>query len=280
MSSTHGRLPFDGCGVGDGALATMLHRYGLDPALPPEVWNMERPDAVGAVHTAWRDTGAGWLQTNTFGATPSRLSERGIRVSARDMNRAAVALAQRAAGSTPVIGCLGPSLTAPGSWSDEFAAQAVALADAGVDGFLVESILALDEGLSALRACLEVSDLPVICTFSPAGDGRLMDGTDPAVAGRALFAGGAAMVGVNCGAGMTGLLAAAAALVALEEGPVLAAPSAGLPDALGEYPMGADAFGRAAIKFRELGVTHLAGCCGTTPDHLRAVRAAILEQPT
>ena len=146
-----------------------------------------------------------------------------------------------------------------------------------MDGFAVETIVRLDEGAAAVRAAAATGAGPVIASFTPGEEGALLDGTAPEAAAARLVRAGAAVVGVNCGAGPASLFEPARRLVAAGEAPVLAAPSAGLPKMLEgrpRYGLSPDAFSRAAVEFLEIGVRYYAGCCGTGPEHIRAAAAA------
>jgi len=191
--------------VGDGAMGTMLQALGLELGQCPERWNLERPSAVAGVHVAYAEAGAGWLRTNSFGANAARLAAVGLRDQVREINALAVALARAAAPGIVLVGSVGPS-GAAGPWDALYAEQAEALAGAGVDGFVVETIVRLDEGTAAVRAAASTGAGPVIASFTPGEDGRLMDGATPEAAAAALVRAGAVIVGVNCGTGPASLL--------------------------------------------------------------------------
>jgi methionine synthase I (cobalamin-dependent) len=260
---------------------------------------LERPRAVGKVHAAYAAAGAGWLQTNTFGANGPRLELFGLSERVAEVNAAAVAVAREAAGELPVLASIGPTGASDrAAWESAYAAQAEALAGCDVDGFIVETIVRLGEGLAAVRAAAAVGMGPVIASFTPGADGRLLDGAEAEAAAVLLFEAGAAAVGVNCGEGPESLLGPVRRLVRAGLGPVFAAPNAGLPsiEVVAPLPMtddrcqmsnegaaaprftyalGAEAFARAAMTFLEEGVRLFAGCCGTTPAHIAAASALL-----
>jgi len=267
--------------LGDGGMATMLQAAGLPLGEWPHRWNLDHPDRVAAVHAAYAAAGARWVQTNTFGAARPALAAQGLAEQVVAVNQAAVRCARAGAPGVAVLGCLGPTGAAdPGAWEALYAEQVRALAEAGVDGFIVETILSLAEGAAAVRAAKTAG--VVFASYTPGPDGALLDGTSPEEAARSFTAAGAAVVGVNCGSGPESLLEPARRLVREGRAPVLVAPNAGLPVITGSaarYDLSPDAFARAAIQFQKVGVRLFGGCCGTTPDHLRAAAGALASPP-
>lgn len=264
--------------VGDGGMATELQSRGLQLSQAPECWNLTRPNDVIAVHRSYVEAGAQWLQTNTFGGTRSRLERCGLASEADEVNRAAVHCARAASADVPVLGSIGPCSADASEWEPLFSIQCEALAAAKVEGYIVETIVSLAEGLAAVRAAVRAGSGPVIASFTPGPSGALLDDTKVESAAESLLAAGAAVIGVNCGEGPEHLLPVAARLVRLGIAPVLAAPNAGLPVATESglrYALSPDGFARAAIEFQQIGVRMLAGCCGTAPEHIRAAVAAI-----
>jgi methionine synthase I (cobalamin-dependent) len=217
--------------------------------------------------------------TDTFGANTPRLAETRLGESASELNRIAVQCARAAAGDLPVLGSMGPTGSPDcDTWLAAHAEQAEALATAGVDAVLVETIVRLEEGLCAVRAAVAAGAPSVWASFTPDTDGRLLDGTAPEDAAKAFVGAGATVIGANCGSGPESLIEPVRRLLATNLAPVLAMPSAGLPT--GEppnacYPVNPDAFAEAAIQFRNMGVRIFAGCCGVGPDHLRAAAAGL-----
>ncbi|MFN3648780.1 MAG: homocysteine S-methyltransferase family protein [Armatimonadota bacterium] len=265
-------LSHSGVAVGDGAMGTLLQDMGLPLGEPADRFCLERPQAVAAVHHAFAGAGAAWVQTNSFGATRTALAAAGLPYGVAELNAAAARIAREAAPGLPVLGTLGPSRGPASAWESAYAEQAEALAAGGVSAFLVETIVSLPEGAAAVRAAAALGE--VWATVVPDAAGRLLDGSDLLDAAERLRAAGAAVVGVNCGAGPGALLEPAARLAVARIAPVLAAPSAGLPEMTegrARYTLGPDAFAAAAIEYRKVGVRLFAGCCGATPDHLRAV---------
>ena len=261
-------------GVGDGAVGTMLQAAGLPLDACPERWNLERPRAVARVHADYAAAGARWLTTNTFGGNRVRLERAGLASRVREVNAAAVAAARTGAPDARLLASIGPTGSfEPADWQAAFEEQVEALAGTEIDGFLVETIVGVGEGAAAVRATAAAGIGPVVACFTPGADGALLDGTSPEAAAEALVRAGASAVGVNCGSGPESLLEPARRLVAAAAVPVAAVPSAGLPkmvEGRAVYGLPTDSFARAAIQFREVGVRLFAGCCGTTPAHIRA----------
>jgi 5-methyltetrahydrofolate--homocysteine methyltransferase len=265
--------------LGDGAMGTMLQAAGLPLGAAPERWNLERPEAVTWVHAAHAAAGAQWATTNTFGANGLRLALSGLGTRVEEVNRAAVQCARAGAPGLTVLGSMGPTGTARvQSWEKAYREQAEALAGACVDGFMVETIVLPAEGAAAVRAAVATGAGPVFAAFTPGDDGCLLDGTSPETAAEALFRAGAFAVGLNCGSGPESLLEGVRRLVRADLGPVLAAPNAGLPlieAGRAVYSLSPDAFARSAIQLEGLGARFLAGCCGTSPEHVAAAARAL-----
>lgn len=274
----------NGCQLGDGGLGALLYSWGLSQSQTPERWLLEQPDRIQAAHAAFRDAGAQWLLTTTFGATAPRLAIAGLAGNVVEINHLAVRCARAVAGAMPVIGSIGPTASSdPGVWTSAYSEQAWALVDAGVDGALVETIVRLDEGLAGIRAAIENGATSVWASFTPGVDGRMLDGTAPEAAAAAFVNAGATVIGANCGSGPESLIEPVQRLLATQLAPVLAMPSAGLPT--GEppnarYPVQPGDFAEAAIQFSNMGVRYFAGCCGIGPEHLRAAADRMAKSVT
>ena len=202
--------------IADGSMGAMLDRAGLPAGTVPEAWNLERPDAVAAVHRAYRDAGAQLLLTNTVGGNRARLSDAGLGDRTAEINRAAATLARRVADEDDgsgrelwVAGSVGPTgrlmepygpLT-PKEAEDIFAEQIAALVEGGIDLVLAETHYDADEMSCVLRAARQVCDLPVFCTYACDPRGRTMMGLRAADAARRAAEEGADAVGANCGQG-------------------------------------------------------------------------------
>jgi methionine synthase I (cobalamin-dependent) len=262
--------------LGDGAIGTMLQSFGLEVGRAPEPWNLEWPDRVAEVHRQYGAAGAAWVTTNSFGANRARLASAGREHELEQINREAVRLA-REGSSARVVASVGPTGIRDSAECDRiYEEQVGVLAGAGAETFLVETIVSLAEGVSAVRAAARFG--AVWATFTPSDAGLLLDGSDPEVAAELLVRAGASVVGVNCGSGPASLLLVARRLVRADLAPVLAAPNAGLPrwaDGRPLYDLSPDGFARAAIQFQEFGVRYFAGCCGTSPEHIAAAHRAL-----
>lgn len=275
----------------DGGMGTLLQDRGLEDGAPGELWNLERPEAVREAHEAYAAAGARILTTNTFGGTRPRLDMHGLGDRLAEVNRSAAALAREVADrhGLLVAGDLGPTgeLLAPlGTLEPEdaqalFAEQVAALVEGGVDLLLVETLSDLAEADAALAAARAVApDLPVVVTMSFDTNLRTMMGVRPGDAVRHLAAAGADAVGANCGRGPAEMEQIAAEMAQARDGEVLlvAQSNAGLPQVVGdrfEYDAGPDDMAAHATLLAGLGVDLVGGCCGSTPDHLAAMGAAL-----
>ena len=266
----------------DGAMGTMLQAQGLQHGRYPELICLERPEAVAAVHSAYRRAGSQMLYANTFGANALKLKGSGRSV--EEVVTAAVRIARSEAGGQAQvaldIGPLGELMEPMGALSfDEaygcFAQMIAAGAKAGADLVVFETFSDLAEARAGLLAARENSSLPVCITMTFDETGRTLSGCTPGAAAMALTALGANILGVNCSQGpreLVGILREMARYTAL---PLAAKPNAGLPDPqTGAYSLGPEDFALQMVDFIEAGASYLGGCCGTTPEHIRALAAA------
>jgi 5-methyltetrahydrofolate--homocysteine methyltransferase len=272
----------------DGAMGTQLDEHGL---MSRGSSNLDAPQAVLEIHRAYVKCGCDALTTNTLTANQLYIETHNVGVSVADVNRAGVEMARQAAGGDRcVLGDIGPTgqLMEPygtfraSDFYRSFSQQASVLADAGVDAFLIETMFDLREALCALGACKEISTLPVIVSMAfqtDANGGRTMMGDAAGACAAQLTDAGADAVGANCGdldpdqtANVVAILRAATHL------PILAQPNAGRPRLVGDkavFEMGPEPFARGIRRCIEAGAQIVGGCCGTTPDHIRAVRRQI-----
>lgn len=299
--------------VADGATGTMLQSMGLAAGVAPELWNVERPDAVRALHRAYLDAGSDVILTNTFGGSRIKLERAGGRDSRRlgerteELNRAAAVLAAEMAAEhrhgergdrrVYVAGDIGPTgeLMVPyGLLSyeeavDVFAQQAGALVAGGVDLIWIETMSDLDEAKAAIEGARQVTDLPLFCSLSFGSSGRTMMGVTPTMAAQTLWPLGLAAIGANCGEGVDViepvLTQMREALAEMDKEhpmasppPLIAKPNAGLPRLVGgETVFDLDPAELAAHipSFIERGARIVGACCGSSPEHIAAIAAAV-----
>lgn len=275
--------------VADGAMGTMLLAAGLAPGQPTEQWVLERPEVVQAVHRAYVEAGAELILTCTFGGTRARLSRAGLEGRVAEVNRRAVELAREAAaGRAFVAGDIGPlgELLAPlgkrtyAEAVELFAEQAAALAEAGVDLLYIETMSALEEAKAAVEGARRAAPhLPVTLTFSFDTHGRTNMGVRPEQVVRAAREWGLAAVGANCGATLEMTEGALRKMRETDpEALLIAKPNAGLPRMEGGravYDATPEMMADFAARVLPLGVRIIGGCCGSNPDHIRAIARTV-----
>jgi len=272
----------------DGATGTNLQARGLPLGTPSDVWTLDNPAEVIRLHRDFIAAGAEVILTNTFGSSRLHLAHAGLESRFEETNRTAVALAKQAAGASGVLvagslGPLGEMLEPAGTLSAEAAARAYAeqarlLAEAGVDLLVIETQYDLNEALAAVRGVKSVTDLPLVCSFSYDRGTRTMMGLRPAQAAQALAATGLAAIGINCGRSLEDNRKALDELRAATDLPIWFKPNAGLPhsDAEGRmiYDVTPAMMGEQVAGWVAGGAALVGGCCGTSPEHLRAVAEA------
>ena len=266
--------------VVDGAMGTQLQERGLaDAGQIPEMLNFSHPDDIAAIHKAYVDAGAEVITTNTFGA--NRLKLEGA-ASVEEVYRAAAGCA-RAAGAPYIAGDVGPTgalLEPMGTMSfeeayDLFAEQVRAVAAAGCDVVLIETMADLREAKAALLAAQENCNLPVFATMTFGEDGRTFLGTSPEVAAEVLSSMGAHAVGLNCSLGPAELLGAAQDMARRSRRPLMVQPNAGLPrveDGVTVFDVSPEDFAAAMEGMIDAGASIIGGCCGTSPEYTRELR--------
>lgn len=271
----------------DGATGTEYQRRGLPVGAAPEQWVMERPDDVTAVHRAYIDAGARIIETCTFGATRRRLDASGLSYGVEEVTARAVALARQAAdGRALVAGSVGPFGAVMEPYGDVpaadvealFSEQAAALVAAGADIVLIETMISLDEAVTALRAAKRAGAAVagVTMTFELIGGvPRTSFGETVREAAERLAQEGASFVGANCGAGFELMRMVASEFRIHASVPVLIQTNAGIPiieNGAIRYPENAESFGAFASELAALGVPMIGGCCGTSPEHIAEAR--------
>ena len=289
MSKFFAMLEEKGLLIADGATGTMLQKAGLAPGAAPERWNLETPDAIRALHRGYIEAGADLILTNTFGGSAIRLRRDGLADRAAEVNRIAARIAREMAGETVgVLGDIGPTgemMQPLGALSFEeavaaFAEQASALAEGGVDAILIETMSDLEEVRAAVEGVRKATDLPLLVTLSFDTRGRTMMGVKPERAAKALLSLGVDVMGANCGRTLSETLEAVLKMRAVApDATLMAKPNAGLPHAEGGdlvYDVTPEIMAEYAQRFvKEAGVRIFGGCCGSTPDHIRAVVASL-----
>lgn len=277
--------------VGDGALGTMLLERGLKPGQPPESLTLTRPEVLEEIARLYLEAGADLLETNTFGGSALKLALHGLEDRTEAVNREAVTAVRRVAdGRAYVAGSVGPSGRLPEPYGDvsrdelyaSFRRQVGALVAAGADCICVETMTDLTEATLAVRAAKDVAgSIPVLATmtFDPTPRGYFtIIGVTVSAAAAGLEQAGADVVGSNCGNGVEHMIAIAREFRAASRLPVVIQPNAGLPRTVGGRTVYDETPEFLADKARELvslGVSIIGGCCGTTPDHIRALRAMV-----
>ncbi len=277
--------------LSDGATGTLLQSMGMPSGQSPETWAIEQPDRIRELHRSYIEAGSDLILTCTFGGTRFRLSSHKLDSRVIEVNRRAAELARAEAGSDVfVAGDMGPTgqlLRPLGALSaaeaaDAFAEQATGLVEGGADLLLVETMSDLGEAQAAIEGARRVTDLPIICTFSFDTHGRTMMGIRPGtVAERIgpLVQG----IGANCGRDPAEFPLFLQAMRAAAPNALLwAKPNAGLPrvqDGQAVYDATPDYMAQIALELRQAGAQLIGGCCGTRPDHLRAMAHALKERP-
>jgi 5-methyltetrahydrofolate--homocysteine methyltransferase len=273
----------------DGSMGTRLQALGLGAGACPEELNLSRPDWVSTVHRDYVEAGSQVILANTFGANRKKLAAYGLEGSVGKITAQAVKIARKAGAERSCVALsLGPtgSFLEPvgplsfGEALEIFREPVAAAKKAGADLVVVETMSDILEARAAAVAARE-ADLPLVITMTFEEDGRTVLGTPPETATAAGAALGAAMVGANCSLGPEELFPIAEALVRESRLPVLIQPNAGLPRLEGRetvFPTGPEEFASQAGRFLELGVRGVGGCCGTTPDHIRALAQTVRER--
>lgn len=270
----------------DGATGTELQKKGMPAGACPEIWCLDNPGVIGEIHAAYRDAGADIVTTATFGANRVKLSQYGAHDVAQ-VNRELALLARRAVGDGVLVGGdIGPTGRFVRPFGDLDFEEAVGiykeqvrgLLEGGVDLFLIETMIDIQETRAALIAVKELTDAFTSVTMTYEPHGRTLNGTDPVSALVTLQSLGADAVGCNCSTGPEEMLALIEVMKPWATVPLVAKPNAGMPELIDGatlFTMGAETFASFAPKFVAKGANLLGGCCGTTPEYIRRVREGI-----
>lgn len=274
----------------DGAMGSRLIQKGMKSDIVPEVMNLEKPDIVLEIHREYLAAGADVITTNTFGGTRLKLKRAGVAHLTEKVNQMACKIARQAAGKTHYvagnIGPLGEMLEPFGALSlneaiENFIEQARLLAESGVDCFIIETMFDVRECQAAIQGIKAVSNLPILATMTfeknPAGFCTIM-GNLAAESMQLLAQSGADAVGANCSIGSDSMIALARIIRKSVAQPVVIQPNAGIPEIRDgglTYPESSAEYARNLKAVRDLGVEIIGGCCGTTPEYIRAIRQLI-----
>lgn len=269
--------------IGDGAIGTLLQKRGLKPGMAPEMMLLENPHEVSAVHQLYVDAGADMVTTNSFGASRPKLAQHGLADKLVEINRSAVEVARKAAGDRAFVAAsIGPtgelmkpmgSMTMPDLVAI-YREQVQPLRDAGADFAILETMGDIGELQAAARACF-LENLPFIASMTYDETGRSLAGSSPEIVAITLEPYEPLAICTNCGLGPVEMLDRVKELVAATHLPVMAQPNAGLPELIdGEtvFRLQPDAFADEARALVQAGAAMVGGCCGTTPEHIVALR--------
>ena len=280
----------------DGAMGTMLYARGVPFDQCFDGLNVDRPDLVTAIHREYIAAGAELIETNTFGANRFKLSLHGLEDRVRALNVAGAATARAAREASGrwvwIAGSIGPigrplaplGTVKAGEARQAFAAQAQALAEGGVDLLIFETFSDLHELTEGVAAAKEVTGLPIIAQMTFTHEGKTLLGHTPAEIVARLEELGVAVIGANCSVGSQGVLEVMEQMVLVSRTPLSAMPNAGFPAYVNGrimYFSAAQYMADYARQMVELGVTVVGGCCGTTPEHIQAMREVLrtVESP-
>ncbi|MGE3955686.1 MAG: bifunctional homocysteine S-methyltransferase/methylenetetrahydrofolate reductase [Vicinamibacterales bacterium] len=273
--------------VCDGAMGTMLYSRGVFINKSFDAMNLTQAPLVEAVHQEYVNAGADILETNTFGANRIKLASFGLADRLHEINVAGAQIARRAAGDRAyVAGAIGPLGIRIEPWGktgvDEarefFREQAAALLEGGVDLFILETFRDLNEIGAAIDAVRSLTDLPIVAQMTTEEDGNTLDGTPPERFAPELERRGATILGVNCAVGPGPMLETIERMEAVTGLKLSAQPNAGKPrDVEGRniYLCSPEYMASYARRFMLHNVGLVGGCCGTTPEHIRQIKAAV-----
>ena len=269
----------------DGAMGTMLQKYGMKAGQNPEALNLEDPELLSRIHREYVEAGAQFITTNTFGANAYKLQETGYSVT--EVITAAVEIAKAATAGTGAqvaldIGPVGKMMKPIGLLDfdqayDYFREQVTIGAAAGADLILIETMSDLAEMRAAVLAAKENCDLPIFATMTFTEDGNTLTGTEPEIMALSLDALGVDALGVNCSLGPKELIPIIKRILAFTNTPVMVQANAGIPvteAGVAKYNVVSKDYLEVAKELAGLGVSVIGGCCGTTPEYIRDLQQA------
>jgi len=277
--------------VADGAMGTMLFDRGLRSGECPELLNLSKPEILEEVAQFYFKAGADIIQTNTFGGSPSKLSDYGLEDKCEKINSKAVECVRKVVGESAYIsGSCGPSGsllepygdTEPETLENAFERQISTLTKAGVDIICIETMTDLREATIVVKAAKNINpEIPVMVSMTfdkiPKGYYTIM-GVNIEDAVKGLEDAGADIIGSNCGNGIDNMIEIATQIKALSDRPILIQSNAGIPennDGVIVYPESPTYFEDKTLELIEAGVSIIGGCCGTTPEHIKAIRKVV-----
>jgi len=274
----------------DGGMGSMLIARGLGPGESPESWNLEKPEAVAEVQRLYYEAGADVVHTNSFGASPVKLADRGLGDQAEQINRRAAEITKSVCPAGKLVaGDMGPTGKFlkplgdldPRDAEDSYRRQAESLLTGGADLISIETMYSLEETLAAVRAAKSLGNVLVIAslTYNRTKNGfftMMGDGVVKAV--KALEDASADAIGSNCSLGSAEMIELTAAIRAATHQPVLIQPNAGKPLAVDDavvYQQTPAEFAADGLRIKDAGADMIGGCCGTTPDFIKELAKAV-----
>lgn len=278
--------------IGDGAMGTLLQEKGLTDGGAPELWNVEKPEIIEEIFDKYAEAGANFLTTNTFGGSAPRLQMHSLEDRLFELNKAASEIAKKVSSKYPdvfVMGDVGPTgelmepmgtLTVAGA-KEIFTEQIKALLAGGADGILIETMSDLSEVQAAVQAVQEIDpEIPIIVMLSFDTNLRTMMGVKPAQAITEISKMSVKIIGANCGRGTDEIRVIAKEMSENKiEGVYLITQSnAGLPKLVGAdfvYDGTPEEMAKYAVDMKNLGINIIGACCGSTPEHIAAIRNAV-----
>lgn len=277
--------------VSDGAIGSLLFEKGLNAGDCLERFNLERPEVLVEIAQAYLQAGADIIQTNTFGASPLKLSDYNLDGKTEDINQKAVEIVKQVVGSKALVsGSVGPTGKMllpygdiePAVMQHNYKRQIGILIESGVDLLCIETMTDLNEAVIAIQSAREISqDIPIITTMTfdviPQGCVTIMGHSVAEVCNK-LEETGANVIGSNCGNGTKNMITIAKEFIANSKLPIIIQSNAGIPTIIDDqvvYQETPEEFANFTKILIELGVSIIGGCCGTTPNHIRAIRQIV-----
>ena len=282
----------EGIHILDGATGSNLQKKGMSADVCPEKWILENPDKLIELQQEYVKAGSDVVYAPTFGGNRIKLKKYGLENEVAEINKKLVAISKEAVGDKAKVAgdmtMCGEAVEPIGSLTmqeliDVYKEQAMALAEAGVDFIVVETMMSLQEVRAAVIAIKEVCDLPIMVTMSFENNGRTLYGTGADTAVCCLQAMGVDAFGANCGAGPDKISGVIEKIAEFAQIPVVLKPNAGLPEADSNgnvvYNMDADTFTNEVEKLLSYGIGFIGGCCGTSPEYINGISKFKNEKP-